>query len=191
MPASLYDSTYEDTSAHTHTQTPAKRPSLLFHPVQSYICHSLRTGPSLAQENICRIIHKNLLRLHPVSGWIPVPSTKPSGWVSAPSDICCNWKPESTKALGHKSLILERSTATLLENDGPAKRTELKNGTLFDLLPMDIVNVIDDCLIGLEHCETFKPIVESIKYPCIPVLRMCKNQHLVPYLYFRNELIYQ
>ena len=50
-----------------------------------------------------------------------------------------------------KAIIPERPTATLLEDDGPAKITKLKNGVLFYLIPMNIVNVVDYWLIGLEH----------------------------------------
>ena len=68
---------------------------------------------------------------------------------------------------------------------------KLENGMLFNLLPMDTVNVIDDWLIGLENYKIFKPVVERIKLSCSNILHMLKNQHWVPYLYFGNELIYQ
>ena len=63
-----------------------------FHPVQPCIRRYLNAAPSLSQENIRRIIHKihriihkNLPRLHPMSGWNPVPSTTPGGWGTSPT----------------------------------------------------------------------------------------------------------
>ena len=93
--------------------------------------------------------------------WKPSPSTKASGWGTAPSG---SWrKPDIPKSPGCKPIITEHTTATLLEDDGPEKRPKLKNGALFDLIPMDIVNVMDDQLTGLEHKETSNTIVECIK----------------------------
>ena len=54
-------------------------------------------------------------------------------------------------------------TAALLDYDGPTKRPKLNNGELFYLLPMDVINIINDWLIRLEHCETFKTVVLHIK----------------------------
>ena len=51
--------------------------------------------------------------------------------------------------MGRKSIIQTCPTAKLLESDFPKKRPKLNNGALFYLLPMDIINFIDDCPIGL------------------------------------------
>ena len=56
-----------------------------FQPVQSYMFYSLRADSPLAQENIRRIIHKNLPRLHTISGCNPVPSTGPGSWGTSPT----------------------------------------------------------------------------------------------------------
>ena len=86
-----------------------------------------------------------------MSVWDPVPSTAPSGWDTAPTDAQRNWKHERPKAPVRKPIILESPTATLLDDDGPTKIPKLDNGMLFDLLPMDIINFINDWLVGLEH----------------------------------------
>ena len=39
----------------------------------------------------------------------------------------------------------------LLESDVPTKGPKLNNGALFYLLPMDIINVVNNWLIGIEH----------------------------------------
>ena len=91
--------------------------------------------------------------------WNPATNTKHIGWFNAPSYAWTHWKPEHPKAPAHKPIIVERCTATLLEEAGPAKRPKLENWTLFDLIPMDNINIIDDRIIGLEHYKTFNPIV--------------------------------
>ena len=126
-----------------------------------------------------------------MSGLNHKPSTKASGCCNVPSNACRNWKPYITKATGHKPIISEPPTAALLEDEGPIKTTKLENGTVFYLLPIDIVNVIGDWLTGLENYEILNPIAEHIKFPCSLVLRIHKHQHWVLYLYFRNNLIYQ
>ena len=86
-----------------------------------------------------------------MSGQKPTPSTATGGWGTAPTYALSNWKPESHKAPEGKPIIPELPTDTLLGDDGPTKGTKIENGTLFDLLPMDIINVIDECIIELEH----------------------------------------
>ena len=49
-----------------------------------------------------------------ISVWNPAPSITLSGWFFEPSDAWRNFKPEPTKALGHKLIILERDDATLI-----------------------------------------------------------------------------
>ena len=93
----------------------------------------------------------------------PVSSTEPGGWGTVPTDAWRNWKPERPKAPGCKHIIPKHPTYILLEDDGPIKRPKLGNGTLFYLLPMDIINVVDDWIIGLEHNKTFNIIVAHIK----------------------------
>ena len=51
----------------------------------------------------------------------------------------------------------------LLEYDVPPKIHKLKKGVFFDLLPMDILNEIDDCLIGVEPNGKLMTHVTSIK----------------------------
>ena len=70
----------------------------------------------------------------------------------------------------------------LLENDSPTKVPKLDSGALFDLLPMDIINVIDDWLIEIDHYKIFKTAVFHFKCPRGPVLITHKHQHWIPYL---------
>ena len=70
------------------------------------------------------------------------------------------------------------------KNYGPTKRHKLEKGTLFDLLPMDIINDIDYWIIGLEHNDKLQTIVTRIKIPRNPVLRMCSHTHWMAYLLF-------
>ena len=79
----------------------------------------------------------------------------------------------------------------LLEDDGLSKTPKLEKGMLFDLFPIDIINVINDWIIRLGHYGTFNIIVERIKYPYNILLHMHKHQHWVPYLYLRHYFIYQ
>ena len=122
---------------------------------------------------------------------ILTPSTKSCGWGTVTSNTCCNWKPEFCNVLGFKPIITDQPTPTLLEDDAPGKRPKIENGMLFELLSINIVNVIDDWLIDLEHYKTLNIIVERIKSPHSPVLNIHKHQHWVPYLYFGNHLIYK
>ena len=73
-------------------------------------------------------------------GWNPALSTAPSGWGTASTDEWRNWKPICTKVTGRKHIIPKRPDAALLMDYGPTNRPKIENGTLFDLLPMDIIN---------------------------------------------------
>ena len=126
-----------------------------------------------------------------MSGWKHAPITTPGGWAPAPTEAWCNWKPESPKALGRKPIIPEIPTAMLLQDDGPTKYHKLKNGALFDFITMDIINVINDYLIGIEHYETLNTTVECIKLPRSTLPRMHIHKRWIPYIYFGNDLIYQ
>ena len=126
-----------------------------------------------------------------MSVWNPATSTLPSGWGTGPTYSWCKWKPERHKAPVSETIIPKNPVATLLEDNGPKKMTKIKNGALFDLLPMDIINFIDDWIIGIEHNEAFNTLVEHTKILRSPVFPMLKNKHWVPYLYFENDLIYQ
>ena len=56
---------------------------------------------------------------------------------------------------------------------------------------MNIINAIDDWLIGLEHYKTLNTIVAHIKQPHSLVLQIGKHKQWITYLYFGNVLIYQ
>ena len=71
------------------------------------------------------------------------------------------------------------------------KNPKIDNGKLFDVLSIDIINVVYDWIIGIEHNKKFKTVVSRIKMPCSTVMCMHKHNHWFPYLYFGNDLIYQ
>ena len=56
---------------------------------------------------------------------------------------------------------------------------------------MDIINVIDDWLIGLDNYIIFKTIVARLKCLLSALLIMHKHEHSIPYLHFINNFIYQ
>ena len=78
-----------------------------------------------------------------MSVWNPSPNTAPMVGGTAPTDAWRKQKPKIPKAPEQKPIFQKRPTAMLLEDDCPTKIPTLNNGTLFDLLPMDIINVID------------------------------------------------
>ena len=86
-----------------------------------------------------------------MSGWNPTPSTLNSGWVTAHIQVFRNWKPECPKSPECKPIIKKRPTDMVLESDVHTKGPKLNNGALFYLLPMDIINVVNNWLIGIEH----------------------------------------
>ena len=49
--------------------------------------------------------------------------------------------------MGRKLIIPKRPAATFLEDHRPIKRHKLEKRTLFDLLPMDVLNGVYDCII--------------------------------------------
>ena len=51
-----------------------------------------------------------------MSGWNPVLSTTPGGWGTSPIDTWSDFKPENSKALRRKHIILKRHTDALLED---------------------------------------------------------------------------
>ena len=126
-----------------------------------------------------------------MSGWNPAHITAPGVGGTSPSDAWRDCKPECTKSPGRKPITPKHPTAKWLDYCGPTKSTKLENGTLFYLLPMNIINVIDDWLIGLEHYKTLNTIVAHIKQPHSLVLQIGKHKQWITYLYFGNVLIYQ
>ena len=125
-----------------------------------------------------------------MSGWNPVPSTTPSGWGTACSDAWRNWKHERPKSLGHKLIIPKRTSATFLEDDDP-KSHKFEKGELFDLLPINILNYINDWIIGLEYNGKFNNAVAHIISPNNPLLRMRTGKNCITYILFGNNLLYQ
>ena len=95
-------------------------------------------------------------------GYITFP-TNMNGWGSAPSDACRNWKPKNTKvkAPGRANIFPKRTAATFPE-EGCPKKTCNEKGTLFNLSPMGIINVIEMWIVGLEKSIKIKAIVTQI-----------------------------
>ena len=94
-PIPLHHRTTLHTNMLLHTLIHIKPPNshhTYFHPIKSYIRHSLHAGISMAQEKNHRIIHKNLLRLNPMCGWNPTYRTKLSGGGTATYHTYRNWK---------------------------------------------------------------------------------------------------
>ena len=100
-----------------------------------------------------------------MASWNPAPIIVPFCWGNAHIYAWYNWKPGHTKALGRKPILLKFPDDAFLDYYGPSKRPKIENGVLFDLIPMDIINVINDWIIGLEHNETFNTAVTCIKIP--------------------------
>ena len=154
-------------------------------------------GPSLAQECIHRIIHKVCCIFHKIcQGHIPFLDgtlhlvLHPLVGANAPTYIWCNWKPDHPKAMGRKPIVLRRPTAKLMGDYVSTKVPKIDNGALFDLLSMDIINVIDDWFIGLDNYRIFKTYMLHFKCPRSPLMIMHKHEHWILYLYFINKLIY-
>ena len=65
-----------------------------------------------------------------MSGWIPAPSVATSGYDTATSDTCCNWKPKrtNTNALGH-AIIFPKCTATRFMEELPEKDVQSIKGS--------------------------------------------------------------
>ena len=76
------------------------------------------------------------------------------------------------------------------DNDS-TRSHKLKNGTLFDLLSMNIINVINAWIIEIEQNETFNTVGAHIKIPFSPVPHMKNHKHWIPYIHFGNYLMYQ
>ena len=79
-----------------------------------------------------------------MSSCIAEPSVSPVGWVSAPSNAWYNWKPEHSniKSLVNAIIFPKHSLTTFMEEEFLAKIYAIDKGTLFSLLPMDILNII-------------------------------------------------
>ena len=71
------------------------------------------------------------------------------------------------------------------------KFRKINNGDLFDVISMDIINVIDEWFIGLDIYIIFKTIVARLKCLLSALLIMHKHEHSIPYLHFINNFIYQ
>ena len=84
-----------------------------------------------------------------MSGCNPTLSISPCGWVTAPSESWCKWKPERPKAPGRKIIILKRTAAKFIEDNEPTKSHKIEIGTLFYLLTMDILHDTNDWIIVL------------------------------------------
>ena len=122
-------------------------PSIQIFTSTSCICCYLHAGSSIAQENICPVIHKTYPGNIPFSAimsvWNPAPSIVPVGWDTAISDAWRNWKRGRPKATGCKLIITKRTSATLIEKDRHTKIHTPEKGKLFYLIPMNILNDID------------------------------------------------
>ena len=79
----------------------------------------------------------------------PAPINLPGGWFTAPTDAWCNWKRRCRKAPGHKHMLPKFTAAAFMDYGGPTKIPKLDHWSLFYLLPMNIINDIDDWIILL------------------------------------------
>ena len=90
-----------------------------------------------------------------------------SGWSSASLDITGGWVTTYTewhnwyynfpknKAPVRAVIFLKRNAAPFLEEERTEKIRAIEKGTLFDLLPIYVINVFDDWIAGLEHSVKF------------------------------------
>ena len=92
-----------------------------------------------------------------MTGWKPASIVAPNGWEESPSDACYNSKPAYLRMSVCTSIILKRTAPTIVEYS-PTKIPELYKGTLFDLLPLNIINDIDTCIIGLKYNDKHKAV---------------------------------
>ena len=60
---------------------------------------------------------------------------------------------------GRAIIFPKRTATTLLEGGRPEKIHTIDKGTLFNLMPTDILNVIDIWIFGIEYIINIKAIV--------------------------------
>ena len=77
------------------------------------------------------------------------------------SESWCNCKPNPTKvnAQGRAATFPNYTDAALPKKDRPTKICAIKKGNLFNLMPTDILNVIDMWFVGLEYHDKVKDLV--------------------------------
>ena len=108
----------------------------------------MRAIPSLAQGKkitlLIKTSHGYFTLSYIMSSWQPASSFTPSGWGKTgktSSEVWRNWKTANPHAPFSTLMIPKRPANTLMEYL-PTKGINLKKGTLFDLLNLDIINDI-------------------------------------------------
>ena len=86
-----------------------------------------------------------------MTGWQPASRVKTSRWgkvYAPPNEERCNPVHPHTPGC---NIILPKNRANMLVEERPTKRLNLTKGTFFDLLPMDVLDDINNWFIGLEY----------------------------------------
>ena len=82
--------------------------------------------------------------------------TKYTGWHK------CYYNFPTDRSPGCAAIFPKCNAAPLLEENPPEKRRAIEKWTLFDLLPTDILNIIDNWIAGLEQIVKLKTPVTQI-----------------------------
>ena len=133
---------------------------------------------SLAQENIYHNI-----KTYP--GYITIYKNM-SSWGITPINIWRKSSPPTVKSPVCTATFPNRTDDMLPETGRPEKRHTIKKGTFFDLLPTDIIRIIDIWIFGTENIIKFKAAVMRINRPRNPILCVYANHIWGCNIFFSN-----
>ena len=152
-----YKPTYKDTSTRTHTHNTAKRPSytsslLLF----IYLIYQHTRSFS---KTSTKISHGFFTISDIMKSFQPAPTLTTSVWGNFENPAEVNHlSPVHPRAPGRSIILLQCHTTTLLKYF-PPKIFKPVNVSLFDILPMDFLAVINNWLISLKNHDKYKNIL--------------------------------
>ena len=105
---------------------------------------------------------------------------------TVPSFSLCKGSHPNVKAPGCTNTFSKHKSLMFTEICRPANKYAIRTGTLFNLLPTDILHIIVIWLVGLEYRKNLNAAVSKVNILCSTILRIDANQSWVHNISFRN-----
>ena len=101
---------------------------------------------------------------------------KKSGLYTVPSFSLCKGSHPNVKAPGCTNTFSKHKSLIFPEICRLANKCAIRTGTLFNLLPTDILHIIVIWLVGLEYRKNLNAAVSKVNILCSTILRIDANQ---------------